>query len=457
MCRTAIIMIALATLTAAGASGTEVSAKTHRRTPARSGVHANQRRAIAHTASHAAPARKTTTSRRKQTPEEAGHAAGLAILRARGGQPEARRYVASGARRPRPALRSATARSSRRHLRTYAAPHIREAAFVSLRRTSSAMETDREETTASPTAGRLRVADVSSDEREGASAPAEAPDAGESAVPSSPSAASPVQREVEPEPDSDAQVPNNAEGMQGGANPAADSAEDETPASSRKEAEQASLYIPRAAMPAPLRGSLESLERQNQRLEAEGLERIEDESDLEARIADGVLVPVPESGSLTVNAELPLNHRYCRPWTARFLADLARAHEAAFHKPIEVSSAVRTVEYQMRLMVTNGNAAPAEGDIVSPHLTGATVDIAKKGMSHGELAWMRQRLLTLEGADKIDVEEEFRQACFHVTVYKSYTPLGTLRPPTKATSPANRPKPQPEPSEASSESAAGGM
>ncbi len=257
------------------------------------------------------------------------------------------------------------------------------------------METDREETTASPTAGRLRVADVSSDEREGASAPAEAPDAGESAVPSSPSAASPVQREVEPEPDSDAQVPNNAEGMQGGANPAADSAEDETPASSRKEAEQASLYIPRAAMPAPLRGSLESLERQNQRLEAEGLERIEDESDLEARIADGVLVPVPESGSLTVNADLPLNHRYCRPWTARFLADLAREHEAAFHKPIEVSSAVRTVEYQMRLMVTNGNAAPAEGDIVSPHLTGATVDIAKKGMSHGELAWMRQRLLTL--------------------------------------------------------------
>jgi len=94
---------------------------------------------------------------------------------------------------------------------------------------------------------------------------------------------------------------------------------------------------------------------------------------------------------------------------------------------------------------------------VSPHLTGATVDIAKKGMSHSEIAWMRQRLLTLEGADKIDVEEEFRQACFHVTVYKSYTPLGTLRPRMKATSPANLPKPQPEPSEASTESAAGGM
>ena len=450
-------MIALAMLTAAGASGAEVSAKTHRKTPARAGVHANQHRAIVHTASHVAPARKTTTSRRKQTPEEVGQAAGLAILRARGGQREARRYVASGARRSRPALRSATARSSRRHMRTYAAPHIREAAFVTPRRTSSAMETDREETTASMTAGRLRVADMSGDEREGVSEPAEATEAGESAVPSSASAASPAEREVEPEPDSDAQVPTHAAGVQSGANPAADSAEDETPARPGKEAEQASLYIPRAAMPAPLRGSLESLERQNQRLEAEGLERIEDESDLEARIAEGVLVPVPESGSLTVNAELPLNHRYCRPWTARFLADLARAHETAFHKPLEVSSAVRTVEYQMRLMETNGNAAPAEGDIVSPHLTGAAVDIAKKGMSHGELAWMRQRLLTLEGAGKIDVEEEFHQACFHITVYKSYTPLGTLRPPLKATSPANRPKPQPEPSEAGTDAAAGGI
>ena len=154
----------------------------------------------------------------------------------------------------------------------------------------------------------------------------------------------------------------------------------------------ASLNIPRGAMPAPLRGSLASLERQNERLEAEGLERIEDESDLAARIADKLLVPVPASSALTVNAELPENHRYCRPWTARFLADLARAHEAAFHRPLEVSSAVRTVEYQRRLMETNGNAAPAEGDIVSPHLTGATVDIAKEGLSRGEIAWMRRRL-----------------------------------------------------------------
>jgi len=186
--------------------------------------------------------------------------------------------------------------------------------------------------------------------------------------------------------------------------------------------EVAALLMPRGGMPAPLRGSLESLERQNDRSDAEGLERIQDEADLSARIADKLLVPLPASIALTVNPDLEENHRYCRPWTAKFLADLARAHEAAFHRSIEVSSAVRTVEYQKRLERTNGNAAPAEGDLVSPHLTGATVDIAKKGLSRDEIAWMRRQLADLQTAGKIDVEEEFKQSCFHITVYKNYVP-----------------------------------
>ncbi len=183
-----------------------------------------------------------------------------------------------------------------------------------------------------------------------------------------------------------------------------------------------SLHIRRGSMPAPLLGSHASLERQNERTEADGLERIEDEDDLADRIAHKLLVPVPASLALTVNGNLPVNHRYCRPWTARFLSDLAHSHAAEFHRPLEVSSAVRTVDYQKRLMGINGNAAAAEGDVVSPHLTGATIDIAKGPLSREELAWMRTRLLALEEAGTIDVEEEFQQSCFHITVYKSYTP-----------------------------------
>jgi hypothetical protein len=230
-------------------------------------------------------------------------------------------------------------------------------------------------------------------------------------------------------------------------NPTSASAEQETTedlapdtaAHPSEDTEEASLAIPHGALPAPLRGSLASLERQNSRLDAEGLERIEDESDLAARIADGLLVPVPVSGALSVNADLPPNHRYCRPWTAHFLADLARAHQALFHRPLEVSSAVRTVEYQQHLMRVNGNAAPAEGDIVSPHLTGATVDIAKKGLNREEIGWMRSRLLALQSEGKIDVEEEFRQACFHITVYKTYDPPRPAHRPSEAKEPQAAP------------------
>jgi hypothetical protein len=213
----------------------------------------------------------------------------------------------------------------------------------------------------------------------------------------------------------------------------------ETAPQSGEASEEASLVIPRGAMPAPLRGSLASLERQNTKLDAEGLERIEDEDDLSARIAHGLLVPVPVSSGLSVNDSLPVNHRYCRPWTARFLADLARAHEAAFHHGFEVSSAVRTVQYQRRLMRINGNAAPAQGDIVSPHLTGATIDIAKQGMSRSELGWMRNHLLALEAAGKIDVEEEFRQSCFHITVYRNYDPARPAHRPSEARKPGSGP------------------
>jgi Family of unknown function (DUF5715) len=169
-------------------------------------------------------------------------------------------------------------------------------------------------------------------------------------------------------------------------------------------------------------GSRESLVRQNQRTESDGLARIEDDAQLNELRRTKALVPLPANGQLRVNEGLPANRRYCRPWTAKFLADLARAHTMRFHRSMQVNSAVRTVAYQRSLIAVNGNAAPAEGDVASPHLTGATIDIAKKGLSMSEVSWMRAYLLPLEQAGKIDVEEEFYQSCFHITVYKSYVP-----------------------------------
>jgi hypothetical protein len=207
--------------------------------------------------------------------------------------------------------------------------------------------------------------------------------------------------------------------------------------------EEVSLHRSDLGLPAPLRGSFASLERQNEISEGQdGLERIQDEDDLQDRITHNFLVPVPTSANLAINQELPETHRYCRPWTAQFLTDLARGHATRFHTPLEVSSAVRTVAYQKKLERINGNAAAAEGDIASPHLTGATIDIAKSNMTREEISWMRTSLLALQNAGKLDVEEEFRQRCFHITVYRSYTGAApTLAPPAETAEQADAPPP----------------
>ncbi|MGC2162180.1 MAG: DUF5715 family protein [Silvibacterium sp.] len=182
-------------------------------------------------------------------------------------------------------------------------------------------------------------------------------------------------------------------------------------------------------MPPPLVGSLASLQRQNTRDEAEGLKRIQNDAQLNLMRRNGQLVPLPVSMRLRVSPDLPLDRRCTRPWTAKFLLDTARAHYVRFHRPLQINSAVRTVQFQRRLVRVNGNAAPATGAIASPHLMGATIDIAKKGLSLSEIAWMRAYLLPLQEAGKLDVEEEFYQSCFHITVYESYA-SGT-RPTTR--------------------------
>jgi hypothetical protein len=185
-----------------------------------------------------------------------------------------------------------------------------------------------------------------------------------------------------------------------------------------------SLYNRRGRLivPPPLRGSREILVRQNLVADHDGLSRIQNDEDLIDMRGEHLLVDLPTDSALQIDERLPVNRRYCRPWTAQFLAALARAHYAHFHTPLQINSAVRTVEFQQHLIHINGNAAPAEGDIASPHLTGQAIDIAKHGLSLTEIAWLRAYLLPLVQEGKVDVEEEFQQACFHISVYKKYIP-----------------------------------
>ncbi len=190
-----------------------------------------------------------------------------------------------------------------------------------------------------------------------------------------------------------------------------------------------SLYNRRGRLMVPpaLKGSREILLHQNEMADRDGLMRIQDDEELERMRGSRMLVAIPSIAGIQTDGRLPANRRYCRPWTAQFLTTLARAHYARFHRVLQVNSAVRTVEFQQQLLRRNGNAAPAEGDTASPHLTGQAVDLAKHGLSLTEIAWLRGYLLPLVQEGKIDVEEEFQQACFHISVYKKYMPQPAVR------------------------------
>jgi hypothetical protein len=184
----------------------------------------------------------------------------------------------------------------------------------------------------------------------------------------------------------------------------------------------------RLVMPAPLKGTREILVHQNTMADDEGLQRVQDDFDLRRMRASRQLVDFSESASLHVNPELGGDRRCARPWAVRFAADIAHAYYARFHEPLQLNSAVRTVAYQVRLRRVNGNAAGIDGEAASPHLTGEAIDFGKRGMSMEQIAWMRTYLLPLMQSGRLDVEEEFQQACFHISVYRTYLPPSTRRP-----------------------------
>ncbi|MBI2635588.1 MAG: D-alanyl-D-alanine carboxypeptidase family protein [Parcubacteria group bacterium] len=169
-----------------------------------------------------------------------------------------------------------------------------------------------------------------------------------------------------------------------------------------------------------LRGSSDAIERQNKQADLENLSRLT-EKQLGTFKKSGLLVPLPISKGVIVDDRLPKKYRYCRPWVLQFLVDLGENYETRFGKQIQVNSAVRTVEYQEELQKRNRNAASAKaGSQQSSHLTGATIDIAKKDMSYRELAWMRNHLIVLERKGLIEATEEFHQEVFHIMVFNRY-------------------------------------
>lgn len=169
-----------------------------------------------------------------------------------------------------------------------------------------------------------------------------------------------------------------------------------------------------------LRGSRDSLIRQNAEIDRLQLPRIDGDSELEDLIVRKELVPVAAAKGLRIDLRLEPSKRYCKSWTRDFLHDLGAGFNREFGGSIQLNSAVRTVEQQKKLRKRNRNAAPIEGDTASSHLAGLTVDIAKKGLSRKQHRWLESYFANLRSLGLIEVAEERRQAVFHVMVSQRY-------------------------------------
>jgi hypothetical protein len=170
-----------------------------------------------------------------------------------------------------------------------------------------------------------------------------------------------------------------------------------------------------------LRGSHESMLRQNEEINRLDLPRIMDDDQLNELIARKDLVPIEEGTALKVASNLDANKRYCRPWTRNFLDDISQAYYEQFHQPIQVNSAVRTVEQQHNLRRHNRNAAAETGEITSSHLGGLTVDLNKRGLTRKQRQWISQYVYQIQQAGMVEAAEERRQPVFHIMVYDGYT------------------------------------
>ena len=175
-----------------------------------------------------------------------------------------------------------------------------------------------------------------------------------------------------------------------------------------------------AASRGALRATTESQVHQNKRADRDHLSRMKDRGMVESWARLELLSPVPAKTRDFYIHRIPSEYRYVRPWTKLFLDRISSQFRRRFGRPLRITSLTRTVEYQNQLSRRNGNAASPYGKKRSSHLTGASLDISKKGLSGAQVNWLRRVLLSLHQKEHLFAVEEFYQPNFHVMVYRNY-------------------------------------
>jgi LysM repeat protein len=170
----------------------------------------------------------------------------------------------------------------------------------------------------------------------------------------------------------------------------------------------------------PLTAPRGNLRRENAAATRQRLSRLRDDQMLRRFVRAGYLVRLPAETRTYWIDGVPARYRVTRPWTKRFVGQLAAGFHGTFGTRLKVTGLTRTATYQRGLQLINSNAAPAEGDLASSHLTGAAVDLGTRDLSAQELAWLRHVLRHLAAQGVVLAIEEFRYPHFHVLVLREY-------------------------------------
>lgn len=174
------------------------------------------------------------------------------------------------------------------------------------------------------------------------------------------------------------------------------------------------------ASSASLRADFRSQVIQNERADLDGLSRFEGSAMIQRFARLQLLDQVPLKTRNYYIHRIPAEYRYLRPWSKLFLDRLSSQFRARFGQPLRITGLTRSAEYQQSLRGRNRNAAAARGPKRSVHLTGACLDISKKGMTGSQVSWMRRVLLSIKQKGYLFPVEEFKQPNFHIMVYRNY-------------------------------------
>ena len=104
---------------------------------------------------------------------------------------------------------------------------------------------------------------------------------------------------------------------------------------------------------------------------------------------------------------------YVRPQARDVILEMARRYNARFHRPLPVTSLVRTEAYQLHLGRTNPNATTIDSP---PHATGLAFDVHYGHMTATEQQAIMDDLRQLESDGRVEALRETRSH-FHVFVF----------------------------------------